>query len=103
MLFWLCYMVLVPLQLHAIKIQKHPVTKLFTASLLLDFLALCLILMHALKFSMDGVGYPKLSMAGDIFDILSRVRYFDVEINTVVSKEYNTCLKKISIKENCFK
>ena len=78
MLFWLCYMVLVPLQLHAIKIQKHPVTKLFTASLLLDFLALCLILVHALKFSMDGVGYPKLSMAGDIFDILSRVRRIGV-------------------------
>lgn len=73
LLFWLCYMVLVPLQLHAVKIQKHPVTKLFTASLLLDFIALCFILVHTLKFALDGEGYPKLAMTGDIFDILSRV------------------------------
>lgn len=26
--FWLCYIVLVPLQCHAVKIQKHPVTRL---------------------------------------------------------------------------
>lgn len=72
-LFWLLYIILVPLQLHAVRVQKHPVTKLFTASLILDFLALCLILMHTIKLAIDGVGYPKLSMAGDIFDILSRV------------------------------
>ncbi|XP_022915781.1 transmembrane protein 145 [Onthophagus taurus] len=75
LLFWLCYMVLVPLQLHAVRIQKHPVTKLFTASLILDFLALCLILIHNLKFSLDGIGYPGLSLAGDIFDILSRTSF----------------------------
>ena len=73
LLFWLCYMVLVPLQCHAVKTQKHPVTKLFTASLFLDFLALCLILIHTLKFALAGEGYPKLAMTGDIFDILSRV------------------------------
>lgn len=73
LLFWFVYMVLVPLQCHAVKIQKHPVTRLFTASLLLDFLALCLILVHTLKFALDGVGFPKVAMAGDIFDILSRV------------------------------
>lgn len=75
LLFWFCYMVLVPLQLHAVRIQKHPVTKLFTASLLLDFVALCFILIHTLKFCLDGIGYPKLSMAGDIFDILSRTSF----------------------------
>lgn len=73
LVFWLCYMVLVPLQCYASRIQKHPVTKLFTASLLLDFIALSFILLHTLKFALDGVGYPNLSMAGDIFDILSRV------------------------------
>lgn len=74
LLFWLCYMVLVPLQCHAVKTQKHPVTKLFTASLLLDFVALCLILIHNLKYALDGRGYPKIALTGDIFDILSRVR-----------------------------
>ncbi|CAH0545819.1 unnamed protein product [Brassicogethes aeneus] len=74
-IFWLCYMVLVPLQCHAVKIQKHPVTRLFTVSLLLDFVALCLILIHTLKHAVDGEGYPKLEMMGDIFDILSRTTF----------------------------
>ncbi|XP_025836717.1 transmembrane protein 145 [Agrilus planipennis] len=74
-LFWLVYMVLVPLQLYAVRIQKHPVTRLFTASLLLDFIALCLILVDKLKFALDGVGFPKVCMAGDIFDIFSRTLF----------------------------
>lgn len=76
LLFWLCYMILVPLQCYAVRIQKHPVTRLFTASLLLDFVAICFILIHTLKFALDGIGFPKLSMAGDILDILSRVFKF---------------------------
>lgn len=75
LVFWLCYMVLVPLQCHAVKAQKHPVTRLFTASLFLDFVALCLSLIHTLKYALDGEGYPKLAMTGDIFDILSRTSF----------------------------
>ncbi|KAF7272852.1 transmembrane protein 145 [Rhynchophorus ferrugineus] len=73
--FWLCYMVLVPLQCHAVRIQRHPVTRLFTASLLLDFLALCFNLIHTMKFALDGEGYPKIQMTGDILDILSRTSF----------------------------
>lgn len=76
LLFWLCYMVLVPLQCYAVRIQKHPVTRLFTVSLLLDFVALCMILIHTLKFAIDGVGFPKLSVLGDVLDILSRVSLY---------------------------
>ncbi|XP_049792786.1 integral membrane protein GPR180 [Schistocerca nitens] len=70
--FFLCYMVLVPLQLYAAVRQSHPVTRLFTVSLLLEFLGLGFILLHIIKFSLDGVGVQELSIAGDIFDILSR-------------------------------
>lgn len=65
---------LVPLQVYAAMRQHHPVTRLFTASLILEFLALCLILLHVLKFSFDGTGIHQLAVAGDILDILSRVR-----------------------------
>lgn len=75
LLFFMCYIILVPLQLYAVRLQKHPVTRLFTASLLLEFIALCLILIHVLKFALDGVGYEQLEVAGDIFDILSRVSF----------------------------
>lgn len=73
-LFFVCYIILVPLQLYAVRMQKHPVTRLFTASLLLEFVAICLILTHVSKFMLDGVGYEQLEVAGDIFDILSRVK-----------------------------
>ncbi|XP_033211659.1 transmembrane protein 145 [Belonocnema kinseyi] len=75
LLFFLCYLILVPLQLYAVRLQRHPVTRLFTASLLLEFIALCLILIHILKFAFDGVGYEQLEVAGDIFDILSRTSF----------------------------
>nr|CAD7259527.1 unnamed protein product [Timema shepardi] len=73
LVFFLCYVVLVPLQLYAATRQKHPVTRLFTASLLLEFLALCFILIHVLKFAFDGVGVGGMAVAGDILDILSRI------------------------------
>ncbi|CAG9763945.1 unnamed protein product [Ceutorhynchus assimilis] len=75
LVFWICYMVLVPLQCHAVRIQKHPVTRLFTASLLLDFVALCLNLLHTLKFALNGQGFPTIQMIGDICDILSRTSF----------------------------
>lgn len=75
LLLWLCYMILVPLQCYAARIQRHPVTRLFTASLLIDFIAICFILVHSLKFSLDGIGFPKLNMVGDILDILSRTLF----------------------------
>uniref|UniRef100_A0A1Y1MAY0 GPR180/TMEM145 transmembrane domain-containing protein n=1 Tax=Photinus pyralis TaxID=7054 RepID=A0A1Y1MAY0_PHOPY len=75
LLLWLCYIILVPLQCYAVRVQKHPVTKLFTASLAIDFVAICFILVHSLKFSLDGVGFPNLNMVGDILDILSRTLF----------------------------
>ena len=81
LLFFVCYIILVPLQLYAVRLQRHPVTRLFTASLLLEFVALSLILIHVMKFALDGVGYEQLEVAGDIFDILSRVRNMNYEYN----------------------
>ncbi|CAD6241939.1 GSCOCG00009385001-RA-CDS [Cotesia congregata] len=75
LLFFLSYIILVPLQLYAVRLQRHPVTRLFTVSLLLEFIAICLILIHVLKFAFDGIGYEKLEVAGDIFDILSRATF----------------------------
>lgn len=93
LLFFMCYIILVPLQLYAVRLQKHPVTRLFTASLLLEFMAICLILIHVLKFALDGVGYEQLEIAGDIVDILSRVRrhtflFFKYLFITVYNPDY---------------
>lgn len=71
--FFLVYCVLVPLQLYAVSRQRHPVTRLFTASLLMEYLGLILNLINVIKFVVDGVGYTDLAVAGDILDILSRV------------------------------
>ncbi|XP_039281268.1 integral membrane protein GPR180 [Nilaparvata lugens] len=75
LVFFLCYMVLVPLQMYAVTRQHHPVTKLFTVSLLLEFVGLLFNLLDVTKFSIDGVGYHRIAMAGDILDILSRTTF----------------------------
>lgn len=48
-------------------------TKLFTFSLALEFIALCFNVVHTVKFAADGVGFAGLAAAGDILDIMSRV------------------------------
>lgn len=55
--------------------QRHPVTKLFTFSLILEFVALCFNVVHAVKYAADGVGFAGLAVAGDILDIMSRVSF----------------------------
>lgn len=75
LLFWACYIILLPMQLYAVRIQKHPVTKLFTGSLILEFVGLCFIVVHNIKFAIDGQGFPGLAVAGDILDIMSRTLF----------------------------
>ncbi|KPJ11211.1 Transmembrane protein 145 [Papilio machaon] len=58
-----------------IQTQRHPVTKLFTCSLLLEFIALCFNVLHTAKFAIDGIGFEGLAVAGDIIDIMSRTLF----------------------------
>lgn len=73
LIFILVYTVLIPLQVYAMRRQRHPVTRLFTVSLVLEFISLVLILVHMIKFAMHGEGNEKFRFVGDIFDIFSRV------------------------------
>lgn len=73
--------------------QRHPVTKLFTSSLVLEFIALCFNVVHAVKYAADGVGFAGLAVAGDILDIMSRVSlYFKLTptFNAVSKLDYFT-------------
>lgn len=76
LIFFMVYLVLVPMQLYAVRIQKHPVTKLFTISLILEFISLCLILSYLARFAYSGVGNETIKTSGDILDIFSRVSVF---------------------------
>ncbi|GAB0090795.1 integral membrane protein GPR180 [Sergentomyia squamirostris] len=75
LIFFVVYLVLVPMQIYAMRRQNHPVTRLFTASLVLEFISLCLILVHMIRFSMNGVGNETYATAGEIFDIFSRTLF----------------------------
>lgn len=75
LVFFCVYVLLVPLQLYAVRIQKHPVTKLFTLSLVLEFVSLALILWHLVRFAAGGVGNDVLRTTGDILDIFSRTSF----------------------------
>lgn len=75
LIFFFVYLILVPMQIYAVRIQKHPVTKLFTLSLILEFISLVLILSYYIRFAASGVGNEAIKTTGDIFDILSRVSH----------------------------
>ncbi|KAI5736953.1 hypothetical protein M8J76_008819 [Diaphorina citri] len=74
-LFFIVYCLLLPVQLYAVAHQRHPVTKLFTASLILEVVGIAFNLLDVLKYAYDGVGYSNLSCLGDILDILSRTTF----------------------------
>lgn len=74
LIFFFVYLILVPLQIYAVRIQKHPVTKLFTLSLILEFISLVFILSFYIRYAVSGVGNETFKTTGDILDILSRVR-----------------------------
>ncbi|XP_016947783.1 uncharacterized protein LOC108023051 [Drosophila biarmipes] len=75
LVFLLVYIVLLPMQIYAVRRQKHPVTKLFTLSLLSEFVSLALITAHLIHYAANGVGEPRLQAAGDVLDILSRTTF----------------------------
>jgi len=78
LVFFLIYIILLPLQCYAVRIQKHHVTKLFTISLFLEFISLCFILTHMIRYAMTGMGNEHFKTTGDIFDIFSRVSRFKI-------------------------
>lgn len=75
LIFLLVYLVLIPMQIYAVRLQKHPVTKLFTISLISEFVSLAFITTHLIYFAINGVGEPDVEAAGDILDIFSRTSF----------------------------
>lgn len=75
LIFFVIYIFLVPIQIHGSRAQSHPVTKLFTMSIILEFISICFILIHLLRFASNGQGNEGLKMTGDVFDILSRTSF----------------------------
>lgn len=75
LIFFSIYIFLVPVQIYGARKQSHPVTKLFTMSIILELISICFILIHLIKFASDGEGNKGLQVTGDIFDILSRTSF----------------------------
>lgn len=90
LLFLIVYLVLVPMQIYAVRIQKHPVTKLFTTSLILEFISLVFILTYYINYTISGLGSESIKAIGDILDILSRVSGFCS--SHLRSASHSTCL-----------
>lgn len=75
LIFFSVYLMLVPMQIYAVRIQKHPVTKLFTMSLILEFVSLIFILSYYVRYALAGIGNELFKTTGDILDIFSRVNF----------------------------
>ncbi|KAG7164742.1 Transmembrane protein 145-like 1 [Homarus americanus] len=64
--------VLVPLQVYAACRQIHPITRLFTATLIMQLAGLLFDTLHLLVFSFDGEGSEGVNIVGDLFNILAQ-------------------------------
>lgn len=73
LLFFAIYLVLTPFQIAAASQQRHPVTRLFTLSVISQFISLCFMLGHWGTYAFNGVGNENLSIIGTLWDIFSRV------------------------------
>lgn len=80
LIFLTVYLILVPMQIYAVGIQKHPVTKLFTLSLILEFVSLVFMLTYYIQYTVGGTGDENIKTTGDILDILSRVRKYLIDL-----------------------
>lgn len=79
LIFLIVYLCLVPMQIYAVRIQKHPVTKLFTISLILEFISLLFIISYYINYTISGVGNESIRTAGEVLDIFSRVSAYRFE------------------------
>ncbi|XP_076305830.1 transmembrane protein 145-like [Tachypleus tridentatus] len=70
--FFTLYLILVPLQVYAVVRQHHHLTRLFTASLVLQMLSLFSTLIHMIKFAFDGMGIEALSVAGEVVRLFAQ-------------------------------
>lgn len=64
--------VLVPLQVYAACRQIHPITRLFTATLIVQLAGLLFDTLHLLVFSFNGEGNECVNIVGDLFNILAQ-------------------------------
>jgi hypothetical protein len=81
LLFWLIYTGFVATQLIACymfyRAQKyvHPLIKLFTISLVLQWFYCFVKLIHYVKFVRDGKGVPAADIAGDVIEVIARMSF----------------------------
>ena len=74
MLLLALYTVLTPVQYSAAVKQKHPITRLLTAALVSEYIAILLTSIHYGLFALNGEGIPAFNTLGDIMEIFAQVK-----------------------------
>ena len=69
------YTVLTPVQYSAAVKQKHPITRLLTAALVSEYVAILLTSIHYGLFALNGEGIFVFNTLGDIMEIFAQVNY----------------------------
>lgn len=71
-LFSIVYSLLLPVQLYALFIQRHPLPLLLSVCMALEYLGVLFNLLHVAKFSIDGTGFPSCRVTGNFIDTASQ-------------------------------
>lgn len=72
MTFFFLYIIVIPIWLYAYSKQKHPITKLVTTTIGLEFTGITLNFLHVVVFAINGSGVYIISVVGNAIDTLAQ-------------------------------
>lgn len=73
--FFVLYIILIPIWLYAYIKQKHTITKILTASMCFEFIGIVFNLLHWIIFSFNGIGFYVISVIGNAVDVVSECMF----------------------------
>ncbi|CAH1791741.1 unnamed protein product [Owenia fusiformis] len=70
-IFLVAFIIIVPIQLYALRRQRHNLMRLLTACIILEFIGIVLNFIHFFKFAFDGEGSNLMKLAGNFIDMFA--------------------------------
>ena len=75
------YTILTPVQFSAAVKQKHPITRLLTAALISEYVAILFTSIHYGLFALNGEGIWVFNTLGDVIEIFAQVAMILMTLN----------------------
>lgn len=94
--FFVLYTILVPLQIYALTKKLHPITKLLTTCMVMEYIGAFSNVIHVVTFAFNGVGVEPLRIAGNFVDTMGQC--FLVMLLLLIAKGWTITKPELSHK-----